>query len=154
MQFAPLRMVGRPLKADQVARHGASGQIDSAKLKGQVVLVDFWATWCRPCVAELPHLRAAHEKFAEQGIQIVSISLDEKQESLDAVIAREKMNWLHHFDGKKWKNELAVLFDVHSIPMNLLVDRQGVVRAANLRGTAVARRVEELLKADTVAPKK
>ena len=154
MQFAPLRMVGRPLKAFQVARHGADGQIDSSSLKGQVVLVDFWATWCRPCVAELPHLRAAHEKFADQGFQIVSISLDEKQELLDAFISREKMNWLHHFDGKKWKNELAVLFDVHSIPMNLLVDRQGIVRAANLRGTAVARRVEELLKPPAAAPKK
>jgi len=154
MQFAPLRMVGRPLKAFQVARHGAEGRIDSAELKGQVVLLDFWATWCRPCLAELPHLRAAHEKFAERGFQIVSISLDEKQELLDAFISREKMNWLHHFDGKKWKNEVAVLFDVHSIPMNLLVDRQGIVRAANLRGTAVARRVEELLKTPAVAPKK
>lgn len=155
MQFAPLRMVGRPLKAFKVARHGADGQIDSSALKGQVVLVDFWATWCRPCVAELPHLREAHEKFADRGFQIVSISLDDNQKSLDSFIARENMNWIHHYDGKKWKNEIAVLFDVHSIPMNLLVDRQGIVRAANLRGAAVARRVDELLKSSTTStPKK
>ena len=153
-QFAPLRMVGRPLKAFQVARHNAPGQIDTAQLKGQVVLIDFWATWCRPCLAELPYLQDAHRKFAKQGFQIVSISLDDKQQTLDEFISREKMDWLHHYDGKKWKNELAVLFDVHSIPMNLLVDRQGIVQAANLRGNAVARRVRELLKTPAAAPKK
>jgi len=154
MQFAPLRMVGRPLKAFQVARHKAPGQIDTAQLKGQVVLIDFWATWCRPCLAELPYLQDAHRKFAKQGFQIVSISLDDKQQSLDEFISREKMEWLHHYDGKKWKNEVAVLFGVRSIPMNLLVDRQGIVQAANLRGNAIARRVGELLKTPAAAPKK
>jgi len=154
IQFAPLRMVGRPLKAFQVAQHQADGQIDTAQLKGQVVLIDFWATWCRPCVAELPHLKAAHRKFAKQGFQIVSISLDDKQQPVDDFIKQHNMNWLHHYDGGKWKNELAVLFDVHSIPMNLLVDRQGIVQAANLRGPAVARSVEELLKMPATAPKK
>jgi peroxiredoxin len=154
MQFAPLRMVGRPVKAFQVARHRADGQIDTTQLKGQVVLIDFWATWCRPCVAELPHLKAAHRKFAKQGFQIVSISLDDKQQPVDDFIKQHDMNWLHHYDGGKWKNEVAVLFDVHSIPMNLLVDRQGIVRAANLRGPAVARSVEELLKMPATAPKK
>ncbi len=146
MQFAPLRMVGRPLKTFTVARHGSDKMIDTSKLKGQVVLVDFWATWCRPCMAELPHLRTTHERFHDKGFQILSISLDDDQEQLEAVVAREKMDWLHHFDGKKWKNEVAVLFDVHSIPMNLLVDRQGIVRSVNLRGSAVARWVEELVK--------
>ncbi|MBQ17490.1 MAG: hypothetical protein CMJ65_10230 [Planctomycetaceae bacterium] len=146
MQFAPLRMVGKPLKTFVVARHGGEGMIDSSKLKGQVVLLDFWATWCRPCMAEMSYLRTTHERFHDKGFQIVSISLDDDRERMETVVAREKMNWLHHFDGKKWKNEVAVLFGVHSIPMNLLVDRQGIVRSANLRGSAVARRVEELVK--------
>ena len=146
MQFAPLRMVGRPLKAFAVPRHGSDEMIETSKLKGRVVLVDFWATWCRPCMAEMPYLRATHERFHDKGFTILSISLDDDQKRLETVVAREKMDWLHHYDGKKWKNEVAVLFDVHSIPMNLLVDRQGIVRTANLRGSAVARWVEELVK--------
>jgi peroxiredoxin len=153
LQFAPLRMVGKPLKAFSVSRHAGEGRIDSEALKGKVVLVDFWAAWCRPCMAELPYLRDAHKRFSGKGFEIVSISLDEDQKRFETVVEGEKMNWLHHFDGRKWKNEVAVLFDVHSIPMNLLVDRKGIVRAANLRGAAVARRVQELLREGTVTGK-
>ena len=62
------------------------------------------------------------------------------------MIKEREMDWLHHYDGKKWKNELADKFDVHSIPASLLVDRQGIVRAVNLRGIEVAAMAEELLK--------
>ena len=93
----------------------------------------------------MPHLKAAHGRFAGEGFEVFSISLDEKRGPLDRMIAEEKLNWLHYYDGQRWKNTLAVAFDVHSVPANLLVDRLGVVRAVNVRGAALTRIVARLM---------
>ena len=77
---------------------------------------------------------------------VFGVSLDDNQEKMETMVKAREMNWLHHYDGKKWKNELAVKFDVHSIPASLLVDRQGIVRAVNLRGIEVATLAGKLLK--------
>jgi thiol-disulfide isomerase/thioredoxin len=143
--FDKIRLVGKPLPAFQVKDHRTGKEISPARLKGKVVMMDFWATWCRPCVAELPHLKMAHARFAGKGFELFSISLDEKRASLDRMINAENLDWLHHFDGRKWKNALAVAFDIHSVPANLLVDRRGVVRAVNVRGAALARVVARLM---------
>ncbi len=143
--FDMVRMVGKPLMEFKVEDHHSGKEISPKTLKGKVVLVDFWATWCRPCVAELPHLKATHEKFSQAGFEIFGVSLDEDKAKLDRMIAGKKMNWLHHYDGKKWKNELAVKFGVHSVPANLLVDQKGIVRGVNLRGKAVKEMAAKLV---------
>jgi thiol-disulfide isomerase/thioredoxin len=144
--FDKIRLIGKPLQEFSVKDFQTGKVINPAVLKGKVVLIDFWATWCGPCLAELPHLRAAHKDLAKQGFEVFAVSLDDDQQKTTKMIADRKMTWLHHFDGKKWKNALAVNFDVHSIPANLLVDRQGIVRAVNLRGKEITNQVKPLLK--------
>ncbi|MDP6035764.1 MAG: thioredoxin-like domain-containing protein, partial [Verrucomicrobiota bacterium] len=143
--FDMVRMVGKPLMEFQVKDHRSGKEISPKTLKGIVVLVDFWATWCRPCISELPHLKATHEKFSQAGFEIFGVSLDENRAKLDRMILGKKMNWMHHYDGKKWKNELAVKFGVHSVPANLLVDQGGIVRGVNLRGKAIKEMAAKLI---------
>ena len=137
--FDKIRMVGKPLKNFKVKDHRTGREISPATFKGKVVLIDFWATWCGPCVADLPLVKATHQKFSKAGFEVFAVSLDDDEVKFEKAIAARKMDYFHHFDGKKWKNELAVLYDVHSIPASLLVDRKGIVRAVNVRGNALMR---------------
>jgi peroxiredoxin len=145
--FDMVRMIGKPLRDFKVKDHRSGREISPETLKGKIVLMDFWATWCRPCLAELPHVKGTHETFSHAGFEVFGISLDDNRAKLDRMIADREMDWLHHYDGKKWKNELAVKFGVHSVPANLLVDQKGIVRGVNLRGKAVRNMVAKLLDA-------
>ena len=121
--------------------------IDLAAYKGKVVLLDFWATWCGPCIGELPNVLAAYEKFHGKGFEIVGISLDEDRAAFDKFIVDRKMTWRHQCDGKGWKNEVAVAYGVQSIPATYLIGVDGKIVAMGLRGEQLAQRLAKLLEA-------
>ena len=121
-----------------------SGKVNLAEMKGKVVLLDFWATWCGPCIAELPNVKEAYKKYHDKGFEIVGISLDSDKSRLKDFIKENDMPWPQHFDGNGWKNKLAVTYGVRSIPAVFLVKDNKVI-ATGVRGSALEAKLEELL---------
>ncbi len=113
--------------------------------KGKVLLVDFWATWCGPCVKELPNVQAAYDKHHKNGFDIVGISLDSDEKKLRAFIKDKNMPWRQYFDGKGWGSKLGAKYGVNSIPATYLLDAQGVIIVKSLRGEALEKAVAEAL---------
>jgi thiol-disulfide isomerase/thioredoxin len=105
-----------------------------ANYKGKIVMVDFWATWCGPCVGELPNVIATYQRHHAQGFEIVGVSLDEEKDKLTAFTKDKNMAWQQFFDGKGWQNKLAVKYGIESIPADFLLDGNGVIIAKDLRG--------------------
>jgi thiol-disulfide isomerase/thioredoxin len=122
-------------------------ELSIEKNKGKVTLLDFWATWCGPCVGELPNVIAAYKKFHPKGFEIIGISLDrDKKAVLDKFLAaRPAMTWPQFYDGKFWENELAQLYGVKGIPATYLLDQNGKIFRTGLRGDALAVGIERLL---------
>ena len=123
----------------------AGKPLSVSNYKGKVVLVDFWATWCGPCVNELPNVLKAYEKYHPQGFEIVGISLDSDQEKLANFIKNRKMSWQQFFDGKGWGNKLAAKYGVNSIPATYLLDSDGKIVAKDLRGEALGAQLAKML---------
>ncbi len=137
-----LEFMGKPLELKFTSVDGK--EIDLATYKGKVVLVDFWATWCRPCIRALPGVKKAYAELQSKGFEILGISFDEEKGDLTSFVEKEKMTWPQYFDGKGWENVLGARFGIASIPAMWLVDRQGVVRDLNA-GEDLYEKVSSLL---------
>jgi len=122
------------------------GPLSVGALKGKLVLVDFWATWCPPCVGEIPNLIATYQKHHSEGFEIIGVSLDDSLSALENFTkAHDGMTWPQYFDGQHWNNVLAVKYGVGSVPFNVLIGPSGKIIARDLRGPEVEMAVAEAL---------
>lgn len=151
-----IESVGKPFV---LAGTTASGKpFDLKQLHGKVVLVDFWATWCGPCLAEMPHLQEAYEKYREKGFEIVGVSLDEDKESLDEFLKENKLPWmqLYESDASKrgFENANVKRYGINAIPAMFLLDQSGRVVSTTVRGPFLEALLEDLLSQPKTDPSK
>lgn len=111
----------------------AGDSLSLSSLRGKVVLIDFWASWCGPCRRENPHVKAIYDKYKNQGFEIYGVSLDSKEDSWKAAIAKDGLTWKHVSDLKGWKSSAAQRYKVHSIPSTFLIDREGKIVKSGFR---------------------
>jgi thiol-disulfide isomerase/thioredoxin len=119
-------------------------EVDLEKLVGKVVMIDFWATWCGPCLAEMPHIKQVYDELHGKGFEIVAISFDGEKSKLESYVRKERIPWPQYFDGKMWDSEIGKNFALRNLPTVALVDKKGVLRFANARNDFAAK-VKELL---------
>lgn len=119
--------------------------INLSKLKGKVILLDFWATWCGPCIPEIPHLKEIQRKYGDQDFILIGISLDYKLSDLKKFIQKREMNWVHIWQKQTWNDALIKLYNVDGIPDTYLINRKGIIVAKNLRGERLEKAVAELM---------
>lgn len=137
--------MSKPLEMAYTAIDGR--EVDLLKLRGKVVLIDFWATWCGPCIAELPEMKKVYAAYHDKGFEIVGISLDsarDKQKLLK-FIEKETMPWPQHFDGNGWQSKFAVEYAITGIPAMFLLDQDGKVVSTDARGGKLELEVKRLL---------
>ena len=117
-----------------------------AKYKGKVVLVDFWATWCPPCVASVPEIQKVYNKYHDKGFEVVGISLDEEKDALEKFVKQRKLPWPQHFDGKRFDGPLALKYGVNVAPTTYLVGRDGKILKRLTQKNDLDKEIENALK--------
>lgn len=134
------------IPAPEIAQTDTAGVVRKlSDLKGKVVLIDFWASWCGPCRKENPNVVAAYKKYRDKGFEVFSVSLDQDRSRWINAIQQDGLIWANHVsDLKYWQNEAAGKYGVSSIPRTVLVDKNGIITNHNLRGEALENKLKEI----------
>lgn len=135
-------------EAPEISLNSTAGQpVNLTSLRGKVVLIDFWASWCGPCRMENPNVVRVYNRFKEKGFEIYSVSLDRDKNAWVNAIAKDGLIWSSHVsDLKYWQSVAAQAYGVNAIPATFLLDKDGKVIAKNLRGEALEKKLEEVLR--------
>jgi peroxiredoxin len=141
--FDKTAAVGQPapdFKQNDTAGHPVS----LSSFRGKYVLLDFWASWCGPCREENPAVVSAYGKYHPRGLEILGVSLDQKEDSWKKAIRADKLTWTHLSDLQYWNNAVAKLYGVQGVPQNFLIDPGGKIIARGLRGQDLDKKLEEI----------
>jgi peroxiredoxin len=132
-------------EAPEIALKDPNGKtIKLSSLRGQYVLIDFWAAWCGPCRHENPNNVKLYNKYHEKGFEIYAVSLDKSRESWLKAIKDDGLSWIQVSDLKYWKSEAAKTYNVTGIPFTVLLDKEGKIIAKGLRGNSLKKKLEEI----------
>ncbi|MBI1306265.1 MAG: redoxin domain-containing protein [Bacteroidetes bacterium] len=138
----PLEIGGQ---APEIKLKNPDGELVAlSSLRGKVVLIDFWASWCGPCRKENPNVVRMYQKYHDKGFEIYSVSLDNNAQQWQAAIAKDGLVWTHVSDLRGWSSSAAALYKVTSIPRTFLVDKNGRILATDLRGYQLEAKLDEI----------
>jgi thiol-disulfide isomerase/thioredoxin len=109
----------------------------------KVVLLDFWASWCTPCINEIPNIKAAYKKFKSKGFEVVSVSVDDDTDAWIKAVKDNGMNWIQLWNGEEMQNSAAVKYSISAIPSTFLIDADGTIIGRNLRDKELEEALED-----------
>jgi len=144
-QVEDMRKLAIGVKAPEIALPNPEGDtVTLSSLRGNYVMIDFWAAWCKPCRMENPNVVRLYNKYNDQGFEIYGVSLDRTKEAWTEAIAKDNLTWAQVSDLKYFDSEAASLYNISAIPATVLLDREGKIIAKNLRGTELEAKLAEI----------
>ncbi len=144
-QIEGMRNVAIGAVAPEITLAQPNGEVLSlSDLRGQYVLIDFWASWCGPCRRENPNVKKVYDKYHEKGFEIYGVSLDKTQQAWLNAIGQDGLEWKHVSDLKYWQSEVVAEYQITGIPLTILLDKEGVIIGKNLRGVALEEKLAQI----------
>ncbi len=130
----------------EIALPGSQDSIvNLSSLKGKVILIDFWASWCAPCRAANPYVEKLYRKYKDQGFEVFAVSLDVKKEAWLKAVKKDKLSYIQVIDLAGWSSKVAESFYVDALPTNFLLDKDGKIVAINIEGKEMFDKVKNLV---------